>query len=109
MGLDMYLEATGKNHRRVMELASELAKEFEDFKVALFTSEPYNRIMKLPKMINGYYDFSKFTKEDRSLIAKFKMALIKKAHSLEGILRRDMSYAYLVKKDEDDPVHEIGY
>lgn len=108
MGLDMYLKATGPNHRRVMELARERAKEFEDFSCSLYTSEKYSGLADLPRE-HGYVEFDKLSKEQRKLIAEYKLELLKKAHSLKGILRKDMTYAYLVKKDESDPVNSIGY
>ena len=108
MGLDMYLKATGKNHRRVQELARERAKEFEDFSRSLYTSEKYSGLADLPRE-HGYVEYNKLTKEQRKLVAEYKLELMRKAHSLEGILRRSTTYAYLVKKEEHDPVHEIGY
>ena len=108
MGLDMYLNATGKNHRRVQELARERAKEFEDFSSSLYTSEKYSGLADLPCK-HGYVEYDKLTNEQRKLVAEFKFELMRKAHSLEGILRKGMTYAYLVKKEESDPVHEIGY
>lgn len=108
MGLDMYLKSTGPNHRRVNELARERAKEFKDFSCSLYTSEKYSGLADLPRE-HGYVEFDKLSKEQRKLIAEYKFELMRKAHSLEGILRKDMSYAYLVKKEESDSVHEIGY
>lgn len=109
MGLDMYLYSTGHNHRRVKELAAARAKEFKAFAESLYESERYTDLANLPRNKFGYLDVDKFTKEQRSLLANFKAELIKKAHSLEGLLRRNVTYAYIVKKEESDPVHEIGY
>lgn len=108
MGLDMYLKSTGPNHRRVHERAIERAKEFEDFSRSLYTSEKYSGLADLPRK-HGYVEYDKLSKEQRKLVAEFKFELMRKAHSLEGILRKNMTYAYLVKKEESDPVHTIGY
>lgn len=110
MGLDMFLKSTGNNYRRVRELAKVRAKEFEDFSEALIISEEFNRLLDLPKVErygHTLIDPRSLTKEDRNLLARYQARLIKKAHSLEGILRKNMTYAYLNK--EDDPVEEIGY
>ena len=110
MGLSMYLNSTGHNHRRVKELAAARAKEFYDFSRSLHTSSgKYSELNALVGDAATQIDFSKISKEQRNLIADFKRELIQKAHSLGGILRKDMSYAYIAKEDEVDPVHEICY
>ena len=108
MGLDMYLKSTGHNHRRVHELAVAREKEFNAFMESLYASERYAELANLPRKY-GYLEVGKLTKEQRSLVATYKAELIKKAHSLEGLLRRNVTYAYIVKEEEFDPVHEIGY
>ena len=110
MGLDMYLKSTGNNYRRVRELAKVRAKEFYDFSHSLHTSsEKYSELNALVGDAATKIDFSKISKEQRDLIAGFKRELIRKAHSLEGILRKNMTYAYLIKEEENDPVETIGY
>ena len=109
MGLDMYLYATGKNHRRVKELAKARAVEFRKWIEEFSKSKIGASIEKMPKLESGYLDRSKLTAEDRAILAEIKSTLRKKAHSLGGILRRDMHYAYLVKEGEDDPVLKIEY
>ena len=103
----MYLYATGKNHRRVNELAWERNKEFKEFITSILAEDKYSGLKNLPSR-HGRCDFEKLTKEQRDLIASYKRELIKKAHSLEGILRKNMTYAYLVKKEEEDAENEIG-
>ena len=108
MGLDMYLYATGKNFRRVSELSAERAKEFSDFADSLCEDERYIRLHGVRR--RDMTDKNGTDKVIRTLLAAFKRELLAKAHSLEGIVRpKSMTYAYLVKKDESDPVTEIGY
>ena len=108
MGLDMYLKSTGHNHRRVNELAVAMAKEFDAFRESLYASEKYSVLADLPRK-DGCLEVDKLTKEQRNLIATYKAELGKKAHALGGIMRRDCSYAYIIPKGEEDPVHTIGY
>lgn len=108
MGLDMYLYATGKNFRRVSEFSAERAEEFRDFAHSLCEDERYIRLHGVRR--RDMTDKNGTDKEVRTLLAAFKRELLAKAHSLEGIVRpKSMTYAYLVKKDESDPVTEIGY
>ena len=109
MGLDMYLYATGKNHRRLKELTKARVLEFRKWSEEFYKSKVGDSIEKMPKLESGYLDFAKLTAEDRAILAEIKSTLRKKAHSLGGILKRDMHYAYLVKEGEDDPIREIGY
>ena len=108
MGLDMFLYSTGKNFRRVGELAAEWAKEFCDFAHSLCEDERYIRLKGVRR--RDLTDKNGTDKKVRTLLAAFKRELLAKAHSLEGIVRpKSLDYAYLVKKDEEDPVTEIGY
>ena len=108
MGLDMYLSATGKNFKRVSELAAKRAEEFDSFSKILLEDERYIRLHGVRR--RDLTDKNGTDKEIRTLLASFKKVLLAKAHSLEGIVRpKSMTYAYLVKKDESDPVTEIGY
>ena len=107
MGLDMYLKATGHNHRRVKELAAARAKEFNAFFYSLMEEDRYAGLkgVNRPTLI----DKKGADKEKRDLLAAYKRELLAKGHSLEGIVRPNLTYAYIVKKDEADPIREIGY
>ena len=107
MGLDMFLYATGKNHRRVQELAKARADEYRDFCCSLIEEDRYVGLKGINR--RTLTDKRGVDKEERHLLAAFKRELLAKGHSLEGIVRRDLSYAYIVKKDEEDPIREIGY
>lgn len=108
MGLDMYLKSTGHNHRRINELAMERAKEFNVFRESLYASEQYVGLADLPRRY-GYLEVDKLTKEQRNLVATYKAELSKKAHALGGIMRCNCTYAFVIPKGEEDPVHTIGY
>lgn len=106
MGLDMYLKSTGHNHRRVQELAVARAKEFNAFRKECI----FERFVGLDSINRRLLTDKKGRdKVPRDFLARFKRVLLAKAHSLGGILRPDMTYGFLVKEDEVDPVHEIGY
>lgn len=107
MGLDMYLYATGKNHRRVSELAAKRAEEFNDFAKIICEFDEYAPLQGVKR--RDLTDKNGADKEIRTLLASFKQTLRIKAHLLGGIVRPNMTYTYLPKKDESDPVTEIGY
>ena len=110
MGLDMYLYKTSKNHRRNRELAKAANKEFLRWRDTDFCkTEVVASIKNLPLLESGTLDWSKMTDEGRKIVARCKSALRKKAHSLGGILRRDLTFAFLVNEDDKDSVTEIGY
>lgn len=107
MGLDMYLKATGHNHRRVNELANARADEFRAFFYSLIEEDRYVGLKGVNRLT--LTDKKGADKEKRDLLAAYKRELLAKGHSLEGIVRPDLTYAYILKKDEEDPVRAIGY
>lgn len=115
MGMDMFLYKTSKNHRKNRELAKAANKEFLQWCNNDFcNTEVVASIKNLPHLESGTLDWSKMTDEGRKIVARCKSALRKKAHSLGGILRRDLTFAFLVNEDykdpeTGDPETEIGY
>ena len=101
MGLDAYLCATGKMHRRQTELAEKL----EEFKLKLYRKK-YAAIFKdAPKTKDGYPDIDNFSKELDVARFEFISALDKKAIELGGV--RTIGGLFLLEGAE--PVDQIAY
>ena len=101
MGLDAYLCATGKIHRRQTELAEKL----EEFKLKLYRKK-YAAIFKdAPKTKDGYPDIDNFSKELLDARFEFLSALDHKAIQLGGV--RTIGGRFFLEGAE--PVHQIAY
>ena len=82
MGMDMYLNVTGKNHRHVMEIVTAKQKEFEQFINAEFNSPKWYELKELPKKMHkeNFNDSDKL--RFQKLSRRFFAVLRKKASSL---------------------------
>ena len=107
MGLDMFLYSTDSNHRRVQKTSRQRQKEFADYARDLLVSDGYSCLAGVER--RNLTDKMGGDKEKRDLLSAYKKALRAKAHSLGGICRKNLTYVYLVKKDEYDHVDEIGH
>lgn len=107
MGMDMYLYATGPNYRRMRELAKERAKEFNYFAFLLLEEDRYVGLKDVNRLT--LIDKKGADKEKRELLANYKRELVAKAHSMEGICRRNLNYCYIHPAEYADKVNEIGY
>lgn len=108
MGMDMYLNVTGKNHRHVMEIVTAKKKEFEQFLNAEFNSPKWSELKELSEKMHkeNFNDSDKL--RFQKLSRRFFAVLRKKASSLGGRMVDNTHFVYKTPKSMVDAVDTIG-